>query len=607
MDTSQIRNFSIVAHIDHGKSTLADRLLEVTKTVAREKMREQLLDQMDLERERGITIKMQPVNMVYEKDGKSYRLNLIDTPGHSDFVYEVSRAMQAVEGAVLLVDATQGVEAQTISNLEIAKKQDLTIIPVINKIDLPNADVEKVSAEIRSVCGCEDEDILLTSAKTGEGIEDLLTAIIERVPAPKGNCEGEVRALVFDSIYDPYRGVRASIRMVDGALTQKNMAQVMRSGKSAKIVNLGQFKPQLKPETSVECGMTGYIETGFKELVSCRVGDTITAREHPAEKILPGYEEPQPKVFASMFLSESEDVSMLERALEKLQSNDSALVYSPIRSDALGHGFRVGLLGLLHLEIIQERIEREFNLSIIITSPTVPYKIQQKGKNGTELIHNPSELPDPAVIEKLFEPWARVEVVTYSQYMGKIMEMATEKRGIFIDSKYFGDQSVTIQFELPLAEIFTGFYDSIKRISSGYASFSYELLEYREGNLAKLAILVNGDPVDALSAIVPSENAARIGRTLVERLKKSIPKKQFEITLQAALNGKIVARADISPMRKDVTAKLYGGDVTRKRKLLEKQKAGKKRMKQVGGVDLPQEAFFTALRAKTDSDYNKPR
>jgi GTP-binding protein LepA len=600
MNQKNIRNFSIIAHIDHGKSTLADRFLEVTKTVLQMKMQEQMLDSMDLERERGITIKMQPVNMEYTSRGEKYCLNLIDTPGHSDFAYEVSRALAACEGAVLLVDATQGVEAQTIANLEVAISNDLTIIPVINKIDLPNANVEKVEKEIESILGIKGEKIYHVSAKTGLGVPELLEGIIEKVPPPKGNPEGQLRALVFDSYYDSYRGVRASIRIVDGSLKNTDTIAVRSHGKSAKVVSLGFFKPQLTKAQEIPCGMTGYIETGYKTIRDCRVGDTIVLQGQTPEA-LSGYEEPQPKVFAGIFLSENAEVSVLTQALEKLQSNDAALTFAPIRSDALGLGHRLGLLGLLHLEIVQERLEREFNLKVIVASPSVTYKVKEKDSPQEKIIRSPSELASPELIEMVLEPYARVEIVTLVPYMGKIIDLCKTRRGEYKTSNYFGEQSVSLVFEMPMAEIIADFYDSLKKISSGYASFSYEQLDFRAGDLVKLDIMVNGEIVDALSQILPRADAVRKGRAVTEVLKDKIPRRQFEIALQAAVYGKILARTNIPALRKDVTAKLYGGDVTRKRKLLEKQKSGKKRLKEVGGVAIPQEAFLSVLRAGNDN------
>lgn len=600
MEQKNIRNFSIIAHIDHGKSTLADRFLEMTQTVMQNKMQEQMLDTMDIERERGITIKMQPVNMEYEFQGTKYFLNLIDTPGHSDFAYEVSRALAACEGAVLLVDATQGVEAQTIANLEVAMSHDLAIIPVINKIDLPNANVEKVEKEIESVLGIRGEKMYHVSAKTGEGVEELLQGIIAKVPAPKGNPNGQVRALVFDSYYDSYRGVRASVRIVDGNLKNTDTIAVRSHGKSAKIVTLGHFKPQLVKAKEIPCGMTGYIETGYKTIRDCRVGDTIVLQGQTPEA-LPGYEEPQPKVFAGIFLAENSEVSVLTQALEKLQSNDAALTFSPVRSDALGFGHRLGLLGLLHLEIVQERLEREFDLKVIVASPSVTYKIKEKDAKDVKVIHSPSELPSPELIDEVLEPYARVEIVTLVPYMGKIIDLCKTRRGEYQSSNYFGEQSVSLIFEMPMAEIIADFYDALKKISSGYASFSYEQLDFRAGDLVKLDVLVNGESIDALSQILPREDAARKGRAITATLKEKIPRRQFEIALQAAVYGKILARDNIPALRKDVTAKLYGGDVTRKRKLLEKQKSGKKRLKEVGGVVIPQEAFLSVLRAGNDS------
>lgn len=600
MQQHLIRNFSIIAHIDHGKSTLADRFLEVTKTVESREMKEQLLDQMDLERERGITIKMQPVNMIHKSNGTEYALNLIDTPGHSDFSYEVSRALQAVEGALVLVDATQGIEAQTISNVELALAQDLVIIPVINKIDLPNADREKVVAELVSLLGIKEEEVFYVSAKTGEGVPELLEGIVERIPAPKGNENASPRALVFDSFYDPYRGVRASIRVIDGAFSKKNTIRTIRNGEEERIVAIGTFKPKLTPQEELSCGMTGYIETGFKSIADCRVGDTITISENPSENMLAGYAEPQPKVFAGIFLTDGQDVHVLTQALEKLQLNDAALTFSPIHSDALGFGHRLGLLGLLHLEIIAERLQREFGLGVIIASPSVSYEVEKKGGERVEL-HSPSELPPRQEIELVFEPWSRIEIVTQMPYMGKVMDLCKGRRAIFKNNQQISEAIISLTFEIPLAEIIADFYDRLKSVTSGYASFSYEILDFRAADLVKLDILVNGDSVDALSTIIPRENAVKRGKEIIDRLKTTIPRRQFQIPLQAAISEKIIARTNIPPMRKDVTAKLYGGDVTRKRKLLEKQKQGKQRLKDIGGVEIPQEAFLSVLKGKEDA------
>jgi len=609
---NNIRNFCIIAHIDHGKSTLADRFLELTKTVSAREMKSQLLDSMELEQERGITIKLTPVRMAYashntyhvthnnkndEKDS-CYVLNLIDTPGHVDFNYEVSRSLAAVEGAVILVDATQGVQAQTIGNLYLAIEQDLTIIPIINKIDMPAADIDKVKAEIIHLLGCKEEEILLTSAKTGEGVEDVLEAIIERVPPPEDKSRKNTRALIFDSQYDDYRGVIASIRLVDGELKKGDKIHFLGTKKQAEILELGYYSPKFKPADKLSNGEIGYVVAGLKDLKQCRVGDTISTKE--GDDALPGYKEVKPMVYAGIFPKEGSDYQLLREALDKLKLSDSSLFYEPETSMALGFGFRCGFLGLLHLDIFQERLRREYNLEITITVPSVAYKILKKNKQEIT-IHSPQEMPDPTHVETAFEPWMTLDVITPAEYIGNIMSLVTDKKGKYLNTEYLSsgsNQRAMLHYEIPLASLITDFYDKLKTVSSGFASMNYEFKNYESAELVKLDILVSEEPVEALSSLVWKDDAFKTGKKITQTLKKTLPKQQFVLKIQAAIGGKVIAGERLSAMRKDVTANLYGGDVTRKRKLLEKQKKGKKKMMAMGKgkVDIPSEAYMAVLK-----------
>lgn len=605
-----IRNFCIIAHIDHGKSTLADRLLEFTNTVSKREMKSQLLDQMDLERERGITIKLQPVRMEYKINDlglkitegtnglkpKSYILNLIDTPGHVDFTYEVSRSLACCEGAILVVDSTQGIEAQTLANVYLALEHNLTLIPVVNKIDLPNSDREKTAEELKTVFGFKDEEILYASGKTGEGVEDILKAVIKRVAPPKGDSTKPLTALIFDSIYDIHRGVVAYVRVVDGQIFEREKIYMIGSDTQAEALEVGYFKPKMSRHTVVNTGEVGYIVTGLRDVSKARVGDTITTWENRQEALqLPGYKHIKPMVYATLFPVSGDDYPLLRDAMEKLKLSDAALEFEPINIPSIGFGFRTGFLGLLHMDIVQERLTREYNLDLVLTAPSVAYKVIKS--NGQEMyMHNPAEFPDPSVIKEIYEPWMMVNVLTPQNYIGPIMEIATQRRGISKDIKYIGKDRVDMQFEMPLSTIILDFYDKLKSVSSGYASLNYDFIEERVGDLVKVDILVASEPVAALAAIMHRSTAAIDGKELVEKLKQLIPKHQFEIAIQAAIGGKVIARETISALRKDVTGYLYGGDVTRKMKLLNKQKKGKKRMKRIGKVDIPQEAFLAVLK-----------
>ncbi len=595
MAVEQIRNFCIIAHIDHGKSTLADRFLDVTATVEKRKMQDQLLDQMDLERERGITIKLQPVRMRYHHDGNDYILNLIDTPGHVDFQYEVSRSLAAVEGAILLVDASQGVQAQTLSNLYAALEQDLEIIPVMNKIDLPNADPEKVAKEIMHVLGCEREAILAVSGKTGEGVPALLAEVIRRVPAPRGDGDAPARALVFDSVYDAYKGVLAYVRVVDGALQTHAQLKMMATSERSSVVELGTLSPQYVPQQSLTIGEIGYVATGFKSVAECRVGDTITMVDHPAQEALDGYKQVRPMVYASFYPVDGADYNMMRTALEKLSLNDAAFVFEPEHNSALGRGFRCGFLGLLHLEIIQERLRREFDMVPTITAPSVVYKVIT-AKGGEQMVYAPTDLPDPSVIQSIAEPYVDLEIIVPAQYLGNVMELLGKTRAEYRNTDYIDQDRVQLMFAAPLADVIVDLHDQLKSVSSGYASMNYDVRDYRESDLVKMDILVAGERVDAFSRIVPRDAAQREGKFVVEKLKDALPRQNFAIAIQAAIGGKIIARATVSAFRKDVTAGLYGGDITRKRKLLEKQKKGKKRMQTVGNVDIPPQAFLSVMK-----------
>ncbi len=602
MDQSKIRNFCIIAHIDHGKSTLADRFLEVTKTLQKRDMKHgQLLDTMELEQERGITIKLQPVRMNWSHEGEDYILNLIDTPGHVDFSYEVSRSLAACEGAILVVDATQGIEAQTLANCYMALDHDLEIIPVLNKIDLPSADVEGRSKELEDALGVKKEEIIAVSAKEGTNVEQVLAAVIERVPAPKkASDDDELKALIFDSIYDPYKGVVTYVRLTSGSMKKGDKVYFLNTKKDIEVLEVGYFRPKYEQTKVLHPGEVGYVVTGLKSVREARVGDTMwkagkSAVDLEGAKPLSGYKQVKPFVYAGVFCTDADDYQLLRSALEKLQINDSALSFEPEQSGALGHGFRCGFLGLLHMEIVQERLEREYDLDLIVTAPSVSYIV--KMADGEEkIISSPSELPDPNHIDEISEPWVKIEVLVPSEYVGAIMSLCSEKRGLNKDMQYLDKDRVLLTFEIPLASIIVDFYDTLKSISSGYASMNYEFLGYRVGNLVKLDILIAGDSVDALSLIVHRDNAFYVGRDITKKLKELIPRQQFAIPIQAAIGGKIVARETLSAYRKDVTAGLYGGDISRKKKLLQKQKKGKKRMKMMGKVELPQEAFLAVLK-----------
>jgi GTP-binding protein LepA len=592
----RIRNFSIIAHIDHGKSTLADRLLEFTDTVSARDMQDQLLDTLDLERERGITIKAQAVRLLYTaSDGETYELNLIDTPGHVDFAYEVSRSLAACDGAILVVDAAQGIEAQTLANVYQALENDLAIIPVINKIDLPAADPELVRKEIEEVIGLPGEDAILASAREGIGTRDILEAVVQRVPPPRGDPDAPLKALIFDSKYDIYRGVVVYVRVVDGSIRQGTRMRMMHSGRDFVVDEVGVFRPVMTPIGELASGEVGYVIASIKNVGDSRVGDTVTDAERPTATPLPGYRRATPMVFAGLFPIDSEDVQELKEALGKLQLNDASLVWEPESSAALGFGFRCGFLGLLHMEIVQERLERESGLSLIATAPTVEYRVRMR--NGDVIaVDNPEMLPDPTYIEAIEEPRTKATVMVPKAYVGAMMELCQERRGEFIDMQYQPGDRVVLSYDLPLGEIIHDFYDQLKSRSKGYASLDYEMNGFRAERLVKLDVLVTGQPVDALSMIVHRDKAHEQGRKLVERLKKLIPRQLFEVPIQAAIGGKIIARETVSAQRKDVIAKCYGGDITRKRKLLEKQKEGKKRMKRVGNVEIPQEAFMAVLQ-----------
>ena len=595
-DQQHIRNFCIIAHIDHGKSTLADRLLEYTGTVSKRELMEQTLDQMDLEREKGITIKAQAVRMRYTaRNGQEYELNLIDTPGHVDFTYEVSRSLAACEGALLVIDATQGIEAQTLANLYLALEADLAIIPVINKIDLPSADPEKVMQEVEEVIGLPREECILASAKEGIGTQDILEAVIQQVPAPKGETDQPLRALVFDSHYDAYKGVIAYVRIVDGQLRSNERIAMMATGSTTDILELGYFHPWLVSTDELTTGEVGYIATGFKHVKDCRVGDTVTMPNALGHvEPLAGYKPAKPMVFAGIYPVEGSDYPLLRDALDRLKLNDASLFYEPETSTALGFGFRCGFLGLLHMEIIQERLEREYNLDILATAPSVEYHVTPTNGQMVE-VDNPSDFPSSGDIEKIEEPWMDISIFTPTRYIGTIMDLVTTRRGTFKEMKYIEAERVLLTYTMPLAELIVDFYDQLKSRTQGYASLDYSFDGYREGDLVKLDILVNGYPVDALSLILHHDKAYAQGRTLVEKLRSLIPRQLFEVPIQAAIGSRIIARESVKALRKDVLAKCYGGDVTRKRKLLEKQKEGKKRMKVVGNVEIPQEAFMAIL------------
>jgi GTP-binding protein LepA len=591
------RNFCIIAHIDHGKSTLADRLLEYTNTVTSRELQAQTLDDMDIEKERGITIKSHAIQMDYEHNGEKFILNLIDTPGHVDFSYEVSRSIAACEGALLIVDAAQSIQAQTISNLYLALENDLTIIPVLNKIDLPSANPEEVTDEIMNLIGCDYEDVLRVSGKTGEGVLELLEHIVNRIPAPQGNPEGPLQALIFDSVYNPFRGIEAYFKVVNGSIKKGEKVKFMATGKSYDADEVGTLKLKQAPKNVIECGDVGYIISGIKDAREVKVGDTITSFANPAEKSIEGFEDVKPMVFAGIYPIESEDFEELRFSLEKLRLNDASLVFEPESSAALGFGFRCGFLGMLHMEIVQERLDREFNMNVITTVPNVSYfGYHKKDPEVAVLINNPSELPDPSGLDRVEEPYIKASIITKSDFVGSIMSLCIEKRGEIVNQNYLTSERVELAFNMPLAEVVFDFYDRLKSISKGYASFDYHPIGFRASKLVKMDILINGDMVDALSSLIHESNAYYIGKKMCEKLRELIPRQQFDIAIQAALGAKVIARENVKALRKDVTAKCYGGDISRKRKLLEKQKEGKKKMKQIGRVEVPQSAFMAVLK-----------
>lgn len=599
MPAETTRNFCIIAHVDHGKSTLADRMLQITGTVSDREMVEQVLDSMDLEREKGVTIKASAVRMAYPYKGKTYELNLIDTPGHVDFNYEVSRALEACEGALLVVDATQGIQAQTLANLYLAIESDLTILPVINKIDLASAQPDVVAKDIEALVGVPADSILRVSAKDGLNVAKVLDAIVEQISAPKGIVDAPLQALIFDSHYDSYKGVIAYIRVVAGKITMDSMLRLMATSADLKPVEIGIFAPGMVPIKELNAGEVGYIATGFKSVKECRVGDTITLVSNPAAHPLPGYRHPKPMVYAGIYPVEGEDYEELKEALEKLQLNDASLIYEPETSQALNFGFRCGFLGLFHMEIIQERIEREYDLDIVVTAPSVEYEVLMN-TGETELISSPAKLPNETLISEVREPWMRLEVITPTEFYGTIMDLATKRRATFISQDYPAPNRVQLNYDIPLSELIVDFFDDLKSRTKGYASMDYHFLEYRTGNLVKLEILVGEEPVDALAAIVHKEDAYHKGQALVTKLKALIPRQLFDVAVQASASGRVISRANVKALRKDVLAKCYGGDITRKKKLLEKQKKGKRRMKMVGNVEIPQEAFMAVLKLGDD-------
>jgi GTP-binding protein LepA len=591
----EIRNFSIIAHIDHGKSTLADRILELTHTVEPSKMRAQVLDSMELERERGITIKAQAVRVLYTaRDGKTYKLHLIDTPGHVDFNYEVSRSLAACEGGLLVIDAAQGVEAQTVANTYLAVDAGLELVPVMNKIDLPSAEPERVAHEIGELIGGQPDEILRISAKTGEGVEDVLEALVRHVPPPEGDPDAPPRALIFDSVFDQYRGVIAYVRVVDGRFKRGEAIRAMQAGTRADIDDIGFRSPDMVKTETLEAGEVGYIITGIKNVAKLRVGDTLTTEARPATEALPGYKEARPVVFCGLYPVDTDQYPDLRDALEKLSLNDASLSYEPETSQALGFGFRCGFLGLLHMDIVRERLEREYDLDLLATTPNVEYHVRMSSGEMLE-VQSPADMPDPNYIDAVAEPYIRASIITPPEFIGNIMELCQARRGTHIDMHYLSEQRVQLRYDLPLAEIVLDFYDQLKSRTRGYASLDYELIGYRESDLVKLDIMLAGDIVDALSLVVHKDKAYYSGKALVERLQEKIPRQLYEVAIQAAIGSRIIARETVKPVRKDVIAKCYGGDVTRKRKLLERQKAGKKRMKQVGQIEVPQEAFLAVL------------
>ncbi|MFN5031273.1 MAG: translation elongation factor 4 [Flavobacteriia bacterium] len=592
-----IRNFCIIAHIDHGKSTLADRLLQTTGTISDREMQAQALDDMDLERERGITIKSHAIQMNYKFEGQDYVLNLIDTPGHVDFSYEVSRSIAACEGALLIVDASQGIEAQTISNLYLALEHDLEIIPILNKMDLPGAMPEEVTDQIVDLIGCDPSDVIPASGKTGLGVDEILKAVIDRIPSPKGNEDEPLQAMIFDSVFNPFRGIIAYFRVKNGVIKKGDRVKFFNTGKEYNADEIGILKMDLSPKKEVRAGDVGYIISGIKQANEVKVGDTITSANNPCDSAIKGFEDVKPMVFAGIYPVETDDYEELRYSMEKLQLNDSSLVFEPESSAALGFGFRCGFLGMLHMEIIQERLEREFNMTVITTVPNVSYFCyMRKDPDKAMIVNNPSELPDPAGIDRIEEPYIKAQVITKSEYIGQIMNLCIEKRGELKNQVYLTQDRVEITFEMPLAEIVFDFYDRLKSVSRGYASFDYHPIGYKESDLIRMDMLLNGEQLDALSALVHRSNAYDLGKKICVKLKELIPRQQFEIPIQAAIGAKVIARETIKALRKDVTAKCYGGDITRKRKLLEKQKEGKKRMRQVGKVEVPQEAFMAVLK-----------
>ncbi len=597
MEQKYIRNFSIIAHIDHGKSTLADRILEVTNAISKREAKEQMLDNMDIERERGITIKLNTVRLNYNYNNHDYILNLIDTPGHVDFSYEVSRSLAASDGAILVVDATQGVEAQTIANMYLALDNNLTIIPVINKIDLPSADINKTKKELKEAFGFNDDEILLTSAKTGEGIKELVEAIIERVPSPDGDINKPLKSLIFDSLYDSYRGVLTLTRVVDGELKIGDTIKFMQTGSTYLVTEIFVYTPNFCKINSLKVGEVGYVVASIKTISDVKVGDTITLEKNPCDEALPGYKPIGQVVFTGLYPTETNKYNDLREALEKLKLNDGGFTFEPETSEALGFGFRCGFLGLLHMDVVEERLEREFNLNLIATSPSVVYQVLLTDGSNI-MIDSPEKLPEPTKIKTISEPYIATNIFTPSEYIGSLMELCQNKRGIYKAIEYLTPERAIIHYELPLSEIVYDFFDKLKSISKGYASFDYELIGYKPSNLVKMDILVNGVKVDAMSTIIHKDFAYNRGRVVVESLKELIPRQMFVVPIQAAIGSKIIARSDIKAMRKDVLAKCYGGDVSRKKKLLEKQKEGKKRMKQIGNVDIPQEAFLTVLKGE---------
>ncbi len=594
---NHIRNFCIIAHIDHGKSTLADRLLDATGAVTDREKQDQLLDNMDLERERGITIKSHAIQMDFELDGESYVFNLIDTPGHVDFSYEVSRSIAACEGALLVVDAAQSIQAQTISNLYLALENDLEIIPVMNKVDLPSANPEEVTDDIVDLLGCDADEVIHASAKTGLGIDSILRAIVARVPAPKGDVNAPLQALIFDSVYNPFRGVETYFRILNGKISKGEQVQFMATQKNYFADEIGALKLKQEPRKQMLAGDVGYLITGVKEAKEVKVGDTITSLAKPTERAIEGFEEVKPMVFAGIYPVDTEDYEELRASMEKLQLNDASLVFTPESSAALGFGFRCGFLGMLHLEIIQERLEREFNMTVITTVPNVSYHAYTK-KNPNEVltVNNPSDLPDPSVVDRVEEPFIKATIITKSDFVGNVMSLCIEKRGIITNQTYLTTERVELLFDLPLAEIVFDFYDRLKSVSKGYASFDYSPIGMRQSKLVRVDVLLNGNSVDALSALVHTDNAYGLGKKICEKLQKMIPRQQFDIPIQAAIGAKIIARETVKAVRKDVTAKCYGGDISRKRKLLERQKKGKKKMRQIGNVEIPQQAFMAVLK-----------